>query len=196
VPSFTWDDATAADGNPVVDAGAVTWCDQVRGCRGAISAENSLVGTRTYDFLGSDGVMALPNGSYLVVSTLWDNESVTNAGAVTWCPAPGGCTGVVMSDNSLIGSKIYDQMGSSGIVLLPSGEYVIVSDSWDSALAHDAGVVTVGSQESPAFGSVSSENSIWGVSAFGGGVLAVQYNAFRDYLVVARPKDNAVSLFK
>jgi hypothetical protein len=41
-----------------------------------VSSGNSLIGGTANDFVGSDGVAALTNGNYLVVSQFWDNGAV------------------------------------------------------------------------------------------------------------------------
>jgi hypothetical protein len=38
-----------------------------------VGADNSLVGTSSGDFVGSDGVTELASGNYVVRSTFWDN---------------------------------------------------------------------------------------------------------------------------
>lgn len=63
VRSNDWD-----NGN-ILDAGAVTWGNGNSGVNGAISSANSLIGTSAYDKVGYDGITALTNGNYLVVST-------------------------------------------------------------------------------------------------------------------------------
>ncbi len=72
-------------------AGAVTWGSGSVGVSGAISAANSLVGTQPLDSVGNQGVLALPNGNYLVLSANWANGAVTLAGAVT---LGNGATGI------------------------------------------------------------------------------------------------------
>ncbi|MGE3808566.1 MAG: hypothetical protein AB7K24_28200, partial [Gemmataceae bacterium] len=57
-------------------AGAVTFGDGVNGIIGAVSAANSLVGSTTGDQVGTEGVTALANGNYVVISS-----SRTNGGA-------------------------------------------------------------------------------------------------------------------
>ncbi len=62
ITSVNWDNGT------VIDAGAVTWGNGSTGINGTVSASNSLVGTSNYDFVGSNGVIALTNGNYVVRS--------------------------------------------------------------------------------------------------------------------------------
>jgi hypothetical protein len=97
VTSRNWDNGA------VTDAGAATWGSGTTGISGALSATNSLVGTKTGDKVGDFGVTALSNGNYVVNSSSWDNGSVTNAGAATWSSGTTGLIGAVSTSNSLVG---------------------------------------------------------------------------------------------
>ena len=148
----------------VAQAGAVTWCSQTSGCGGAlvaISTSNSLVGSQPMDNVGGFfGAVLLKGGGYVVSSSLWNNGSIANAGAVTACPST-GCFGAVSISNSLLGSNQDDGVGSvKGVVALPNGGFVISSPSWNS----NRGAVTY----CPAAGchaAVSSTNSLVGATA-------------------------------
>ena len=87
----------------VATAGAATWCNGTTGRVGAVSTANSLVGTKTNDEVGGSGA-SLTNGNYVVISLIWDNAAVTDAGAVTWCNGTTGRIGDVSTANSLVGS--------------------------------------------------------------------------------------------
>lgn len=150
------------DNGLIVDAGAATWGDGDTGITGTISAENSLVGTSTDDHLGSTGLTALTNGGYVVRSANWDNQLVTNAGAVTWGSPTAGVTGTINSSNSLVGSHISDTVGSTGVVALPNGNYVVRSQLWNNGNVLDAGAVTWGNGKTGITGEVSISNSIAG----------------------------------
>jgi hypothetical protein len=162
----------------VVDAGAVTWGSGISGVSGAVTSSNSLVGTQAYDYVGSD-VTALSNGNYVVNSAYWDNAGVVDAGAVTWVSGTSGTSGVVTSSNSLVGTTIYDYVGSYGVTALSNGNYVVRSPTWDNAGVMDAGAVTWGSGTSGVKGAVTSSNSLvgtkasdsvgWGVTALSNG---------------------------
>ena len=60
--------------------GAVTFGYGATGVSGAVSITNSLVGTTAGDFVGSGGITALANGSYVVVSPDWNSSSAKNVG--------------------------------------------------------------------------------------------------------------------
>jgi hypothetical protein len=163
VPSPGW-------GNGTVNAiGAVTWCDGTLGCHGTVSASNSLVGSSAGDFVGNDGVFALPNGDYVVTSASWNNGSVANAGAVTLCHGPGGCVGTVTAENSLVGSSASDLVGSgapqsiggAGVSALVNGNFVVTSPNWHAGNAA-VGAITWINAQNPLVGPVTSANSLIG----------------------------------
>lgn len=81
-------------------AGAVTWGSGTAGVSGVVSAANSLVGSVANEDVGNGGVIPLPDGNYLVRSTVW----ASNMGAVTWGDGTKGVTGAISSQNSLVGS--------------------------------------------------------------------------------------------
>lgn len=62
VSSPLWDDGATAD------AGAATWGNGTTGLTGPVTTANSLHGTTGGDGVGSSGVTALTNGSYVVSS--------------------------------------------------------------------------------------------------------------------------------
>jgi hypothetical protein len=175
--------------------GAVTWCSREPGCTGAVSAANSLIGTRAYDRVGNS-VVKLANGSYVVQSGKWDNLGAVDAGAITWCNGESGCAGAVSPENSLVGSKTGDHVGSDGVVELPNDSYLVLSSDWDNGSAKDAGAVTLCSVEAATAGTIAASNSVLGMTASGGKGLVSTYDGIFNQLIVGRPRDNIVSLFK
>ncbi len=155
----------------VLWAGAVTWGNGNGGTTGVVSAANSLVGSQTNDQVGntSDGeIIALTNGNYLVLNSIWDNGSIVNAGAVTWGNGAGGTTGAVSAANSLVGSTPDDNVGDTfwgRLIELPNGNYVVVTPSWDLDGTHqNAGAITWGSGAAGVAGPISASNSLVGNS--------------------------------
>ena len=146
-------------------AGAVTWIAAGGGLNEVVSAQNSLVGSSTNDFVGNSGITELANGHFVVASGNWDNGSAVNAGAVTWGNGHSGITGVVSAANSLVGSSLGDQVGVQRILALSNGHYVVPSGSWDSGGIADVGAVTWGNGETGISGVVSAENSLVGSTA-------------------------------
>ena len=157
VRSSRWDNGPA-----VVDAGAATWGNGTGGTAGAVSAANSLVGTTTTDNVGSNGVVALANGNYVVSSAVWDNDNVVNAGAATWGNGATGTAGTVSAANSLVGTTATDFVGSNGVAALTNGNYVVGSSNWNDGVAANVGAATWGNGVGGTAGAVSTANSLVG----------------------------------
>ena len=85
-------------------------------------------------------------------------------GAVTWCDGSVSTADSVSGANSRIGSAQGDKVGSGGVTLLPSGNYVVVSVEWANGLATQAGAVFWGSATSLSPGPVSAVNAVIGVT--------------------------------
>ena len=154
VPAPNWDNGTA------VDAGAVTWCDGSKGLSGPISSTNSLVGTTSSDYIGSQSIN-LSNGNYVVSSESWDNGSIFDAGAATWGSGTKGVKGPVSKSNSLVGTAEQDRVGQS-LYSLRNGNYVVLSNRWNNGSTARVGAVTWGKGTSGVKGSVSASNSLIG----------------------------------
>ncbi|HOD08454.1 MAG TPA: YDG domain-containing protein, partial [Myxococcota bacterium] len=146
----------------MTDAGAVTWGSGTTGISGAVSADNSLVGSKANDKVGSGGITALTNGNYVVASPGWDNGATADTGAVTWSSGTTGISGAVSAANSLVGSKASDKVGSGGITVLTNDNYLVVSPLWDKGLSSDAGAVTLADGTTGITGEVTFINSLRG----------------------------------
>ncbi|QDT81716.1 hypothetical protein Mal35_52000 [Gimesia maris] len=159
VLSQSWDNESA------IDAGAVTFGDGTTGITGVVSAENSLVGTSTDDNVGSEGVVELSNGNYVVRSLYWSNDGTINAGAVTFGDGNTGVSGVVSAENSLVGSSTDDYVGGVySVTALSNGNYVVSTPSWSDGTALNVGAVTFGNGTTGMSGVVSGENSLIGTT--------------------------------
>ena len=141
--------ATAlSNGNYVVNSwlwqakGAATWGDGTTGLVGYVSISNSLVGSAG-DRVGSGGIVALSNGNYVVVSPDWHNQSAVAVGATTWAS---GQTGLVTSNNSLVGSSNGDS-SSQQVVPLTNGNYVVARPYWDNPGIAASGSSHVGKRQ-------------------------------------------------
>jgi hypothetical protein len=151
--------------SPTMDGvGAVTWCSQMTGCNGFVSASNSLVGGSKGDLVGYGGVTALTNGNYVVGSPHWWAPGyVYFAGAVTWGNGAGGTTGVVSASNSLVGATINDQVGGK-VIALANGNYLALDSSWDNGSVVDAGMIAWGNGMGGTAGVISAANSLVGTT--------------------------------
>jgi hypothetical protein len=160
VISAGWDNPGVA-----ANAGAITWCNGAGSTIGTVSTVNSLVGSSANDMVGSTGVTALTNGSYVVCSPNWDRPGVAaNVGAATWGSGTSGVSGAVSAANSLIGSSADDNVGY-GVTALSNGNYVVSSSTWNNGGASFAGAATWGSGTSGVSGAVSAANSLVGSSS-------------------------------
>ena len=179
----------------VPTAGAVTWGSGTSGVSGAVSAANSLVGSTVDDLVGDFGVTELANGNYVVHSPNWNNSAATDAGAATWGNGTSGISGVVSAANSLVGSTVNDYVGFD-VTALANGNYIVLNSEWDNGAAVDAGAVTWGSGTAGVSGLISMDNSVRGVAAAGGALLQWVYDDVNQQLIVGRPGDNNVTLFR
>ena len=156
--------ASSWDNGGITNVGEVTFGSGTAGVAGVVSAANSLVGTTANDQVGGS-ITVLSNGNYVVRSHLWDNAGVVDAGAVTFGNGTTGILGTVSAANSLVGTTASDQVGRMGVAALGSGNYAVISSSWDNAAVSNAGAVTFGSGMSGIIGTVSVANSLVGISA-------------------------------
>lgn len=149
-----------SNGNHVIQGPyAAAWVSGSDGSPvGAVSPSNS------FQTSSSGKLYPLGNGNYVITDALWSNGASSSVGAATWANGSTGLVGVASTANSLVGSQPNDQVGSGGIVELSNGNYVVMSPNWNNGAAKQAGAVTWGNGVSATVGSVSSLNSLVGVS--------------------------------
>jgi hypothetical protein len=90
----------------------------------------------------------------------------------------------------------YDDSGNSQVATLASGGYVVWSPYWRNVAASRFGAVTWCDGTVGCSGPVSGVNSVLGTTAGGGAVMTFAFDSFHDQLLVGRPADNRVTLFK
>lgn len=148
--------------------GAVTWAIGDRPSTGLVTAANSLVGSQNGDRVGSEGVVALANGNYVVLSSYWHGNNGSYSGAVTWRDGHAGAAGIVSTSNSLTGTSIDGLTGeySARVTALANGNFVVASPNWSRGSAPSVGAVTWGNGASGTAGEISGENSLIGESAY------------------------------
>lgn len=123
---------------------------------------STLRGSSDFDLVGREGVIPLSNGNFVVNSSSWHNGG-NLVGAVTWGSGTTGVSGAVSAANSLIGTTAGDSVGATGsVVALPSGNYVMLTPSWDNGASTDAGAITWGNGTTGTLGTISSANSLVG----------------------------------
>ncbi|HKP11577.1 MAG TPA: hypothetical protein VJZ91_05680, partial [Blastocatellia bacterium] len=149
------------DNGAVSTAGAATWGNGATGTVGVVSAANSLVGGLN-DLVSLNGVTALANGNYVVITSGWRNGADSGAGAVTWGNGATGTSGLVSAANSLVGGMPQDFIGIGGVTALTNGNYVVRSPGWNV----NAGAATWGNGATGTSGVVSAANSLVGTTAF------------------------------
>ena len=180
------------------DVGAATFCSGTSGCTGPVSPANSLIGTTTGDGVGGSNLLPLAGGSYLVISSYWDNAVTGNAGALTRCSGTSGCTGTVSPANSLVGTREDDFLGATAFGesgALANGDYVVRSSVWDNAGIVDAGAVSYGFGNGGTVGPITAANSVRGTIANGGSLQNFSFGSTNNKLVVGRPAENIVTVF-
>jgi hypothetical protein len=189
VSSVFWDNGS------IVDAGAATRGDGIAGTSGLIGFQNSIVGTRANDTIGSGGISALDNGSFMVSSPAWDDAATPNVGAMTWSGA--GATGVqaVSRSNSLVGVTADDFIGSPGAQVFERAVVTFRSAGWDNGALQNAGAVTIVRGDRPMHGEVGPSNSVvGGIANGGGGEWSVSHNAHLETVYVGRPAELMVTI--
>jgi hypothetical protein len=154
-----------ANGNYVVRSpewnsgrGAASFGSGVTGSTGAVSAANSLVGASPGDWIAANGVAALANGNYVVLSSAFGS----GAGAATFGNGATGTTGVLSSANSLVGGSADDRVGTL-TTLLPNGGYLIHVPAFSGG----RGAIAFGSGTAGVTGVVGASNSLVGSAAGG-----------------------------
>lgn len=139
------------------DTGAVHLYD---GATGALIG--TMTGTRAQDNIGSGGVTVLSDGDFIVRSTQWDNGAAADASALTRCSKASGCPPAITASNSLVGTATGDNLGFGGVIVLSSGNYVVVSPYWDKPFTANAGAVTWCHKTAGCAGPITSFNSLTG----------------------------------
>lgn len=188
------------------DAGAVYLFNGADG-----SLISTLTGSQANDNLGSDGVVALASGNFVVASSRWDNGAIVDAGAVTWGNGTTGLSGTVSAANSLVGSTANDFVGLgytdlnnnqvSAITALANGNYVVSAALWDNGGAVDAGAATWGNGTAGVSGAITAANSLVGTTAgdgtgadLNGGTGVVELTN-GNYVVVSGGWSNGANVF-
>ena len=177
----------------IFSVGAVTWVNGSFKATGEVNPGNSIVGSSVGDEIGenNDGVVALTNGNYVVLSPSWNNGAVVDAGAATFAngSSAGPRTfGSVTPANSLVGTTALDRVGSSATALA-NGNYVVSSTHWDNGPIIDAGALTWGNGTTRTAGPVTPENSLVGTTG-GDSIGGVTPLVNGNYVARSRVWDN------
>jgi hypothetical protein len=122
-------------------------------------------------------VAVLPNGNIVVGDPLASSDAAAHVGAVYLFSPSGNLI------STLRGSSAEDSVGASPVFVLPDGNFVVATPSWDNAGATDAGAVTWVSGTSGLDGVVGGDNSLVGTSAGDGAGFDVVVLANGSYVV-------------
>lgn len=190
VTSAKWSNGT------LTHVGAVTWSNGNGGTAGPITAGNSIIGATAGEAVGSQGVTALSNGNFVASSPFWQNSAADSVGATTWGDGNGGTVGLVSESNSLVGTTTDDEVGYYRAFPLSNGDYVIVSPYWHNGTISGAGAVTLRRGTDRGGATISTANSVLGTVPLGGSSMHFVYDGSRDSLIVGKPAENIVTVFK
>ena len=173
-------------------AGAATWGKGTGGTVGTLAANKSIVGASANDMVGVNGILALANGNYVVFSSSFGS----GRGAATWANGAAATALTVSSSNSLVGTTTADGLGSldsSWVKAFANGKFAFLSGYWGGG-----GAVTLGNGGYASLtGTANARNSVIGGGTSGSGRdMNFDYDNARDLLVVGRPDENIVSLFR
>lgn len=172
-----------------VSIGAVTWGNGTTGTTGTVTSSNSLIGANDNDQIGYTGVLPLSNGNYLVSSMFYDNGSILDAGAVTWCNGSTPTSATVNASNSLVGSTSNDFVAD--MTALTNGNYLVRVPDWDNGSKFNVGAVTFGNGNTGIVGTINENNSLIGTSNSdligGGGVIPLENG---NYVITSPEFDN------
>jgi hypothetical protein len=179
--------------------GAATWGNGAGGTTGAVTFGNSTTGGSPEDRVGIAGVTPLAAGNYTVNGYYWN----AGRGAITWGDGEGDTDVTVSAANSLVGDAPGDGVGSfSGSYPMPQGNYAVCSPQWDNGALTNAGAVTFAARDGGTVGSINANNSVvgamvdGGTNNFGACIYSFQYDSANEQLVVGKPKENKVTLFR
>jgi hypothetical protein len=189
VSSPSWDSAAAED------VGAQTFGLGSTGVVGTVSPTNSLVGTRTGDRVGSAGVVSVPGGDYVVISSLWDADGVTDAGAITLGSGMSGVGGPVSATNSIIGGSAQDFI-QVFVFTYDNGNFVLHFSGWNNAGLLNAGATTLGLANGSVVGPITSTHSVLGNLPGSGIDTVVEYDQLRNQMIVGNSSSNRVVLHR
>jgi hypothetical protein len=79
---------------------------------------------------------------------------------------------------------------------LSNGNYLVKSAYWDNGALTDAGAVSYAFGNGATVGAITASNSVRGTTANGGVNLSYSFDSTNNQLVVGRPSDNIVTVFR
>ena len=159
----------------------------VRPVESLLLAQIDIVGPVGSGAFGTQ-VLVLSNNNIVITDPGYDDGAVADVGAVYLYDS----TGTVIS--TLKGSTTNDQVGSGGVTLVGSGNFVVRSPNWDNGATSNVGAVTWVSGTAGLNGNVSATNSLVGSTASDQvGSVEVFVLANNNYLVRTPNYDNGAA---
>jgi trimeric autotransporter adhesin len=145
----------------LIDAGGAMWASGTGPTSAAMSAANSIVGSKTNDRVGVP--TPLSNGNYVLTSAGWQAVITVPVGAWTFALGTGPTALAVNATNSLVGSSLGDPT-NSGVVTLANGNYFVRTPMWSEVGAAQSGAVTWASGTTGVVGAISESISLTGAT--------------------------------
>ncbi len=157
-----------SNGGTTVDAGAITWVNELTGGVGAVTTSNSLVGANTSDGVGLSAINLVggTNDLYFTRTTGYNG----GRSALTFInSADAPPTGLIdgATSNTLLGSTVNDNLGSGGIDAVgfgPNRRVMVSSPIWDNGATTEAGAITTFLPSAPKHGTLDNTNSLVGTN--------------------------------
>jgi hypothetical protein len=165
--------------------GAITRGDSSVGVSGAVSPQNSVIGTTQNDQVGAGGLVPLPDGGYLAQS-----ELASSLGGITRFSAAATAGGVVVRESaSLVGASKEDRVGSPGAFIQADGNIVV---HVSSVTANNAGAIALFDAGNVLIGNLPDAVTVRSKAENGGPLMNHAYLPAQATLLVGDPLGNRV----
>lgn len=145
-----------------VAVGAAFWHDGRVGLSGFTSDASGMAGSTLGDQVGY--AIALDNGKYALLSSVWNDGTTERVGAVTVLDGSGPTVGRVSALNSLIGTTYGDRVGQFALAL-PQGRLAIAMPNFSIPPLYGVGAVVWIDGNHPVVGRVTPENALYGTES-------------------------------
>ncbi len=153
---------------------------------------STLKGASANDHIGEKWtILPLSNGNFIVLSSNWDNGSITDAGALTWVNGVTGLNSVISSSNSLVGTHSGDLLDARIQIPLSTGNIFLISRNWDNGSIVNAGAITWIDISTGITGQVSASNSLVGTQANDFSYASIKPGQNGNVLIISPYWDNA-----
>ena len=158
------------DGETLQDQGAITWLSRETPLQEAVSAQNSIVGSHSEDFVSindSDrlGITILASGDFVLTLPRWDSAGTIDVGAALRVDGATGATGEISPANAMVGRSTGDGFVMKALALRDGG-YLVAMPAWRlSPTVSAAGAVALVPAQSTQVGELSETNTLHGTTS-------------------------------